>query len=561
MTFRERVEYLIGAVRAQDHSLDTSPASPLRVLINANAEAGAQADLAVERVYSWDISSKNGRDLDNFVEVFGFTRIPAIHARGFVTLKFATNTTRDYIIPKGIRFYSGRQGTSGFYSYLSSEQIGIPRYSSYVNVPIQAEFPGAAHNARPGEIGIMDYSVEQLVNVINESSITGGKGEESDEELRSRFRATLFRNNLGNEAWYKSIAERHPNVVSTQVIRPSQEVEEHLKIINNKVSCTEDSLTYTFPGTFSVYLPRIDEWLEENKDYIVVIDNDTPIPPVVEFIGTKHKEGDSVRIRYRYNSSVSRNNPITGSMHYLDIFVAGNQPSSFIDYSTWPTDQVFGAGTVNEITHPDGSMGKSYYVFTRQPVLDVPNEISVRGRSYFKNRDYVLVKDKTVNGNSTRAKDILMWKTTLPFGEPVPAFHMPYFHDSVVSTIQDTLELPDMHTAVDDVLVHSANVIPFSIDLVVEWERGIPNDEGLDSAIRNHFSSISMGSKIRIGPLMKTLHEVNRVAAVFMGDSGISSETTIRGRNNWKFDVPLPDGSIPSLNNLKISTTASNVYG
>ncbi len=560
MSFKDRVEYLISAVRAQNAALDTSPVSPIRVLINAVAEMGAQADLAVDRSYNWDISTKSGRDLDNFVELFGFSRIPAKHARGFVTLKFAINTTRDYILPRGTVFVSGTGLNRGRYRYISSEQIGIPRFSSYVNVPIQAEIPGSTYNVRSGEIGIMNFSLEQLVNVINENPITGGEDQETDTDLRNRFRANLFRNNLGNESWYKSIAERHPNVVSTQVIRPSQETEEHLKIVNNKANSVEDSLKYTFPGTFSVYLPRTNEFLEENKDYIVLIDNDTPLPPSIEFIGNRHQDGDSVTIRYRYSSTVSRNNPLTGNMHYLDLYVAGNQPASFIDFSVWPNDKIFGNGTVNESTHPDGILGKQYYVFTRQPVVDVPSEMTVRGKKYFRNRDYILVKDKTVNGNSTRAKDILIWKTILPIGEPVPSFHFPYFHDAIVSTIQEGIDLPDMHTAVDDVLVHSANIIPFDFDLVIEWERGIENAAAVEDEIKRHLSTIAMGSRIRIGPLMRSLQNVNRVAAVFIGEKCITSSVNIRGRNTWKFDIPLPDGSVPRLNNVTITTTASNIY-
>lgn len=560
MTFLDRVNYLVSAVRAQSPSLDTSPISPIRVLINAVAEMGTQADLAEDRSYSWDISNKNGRDLDNFVEVFGFTRIPAIHASGFVTIRFGFNTTRDYVLPKGSRFYSGRQGNRGFYSYISSEQIGIPRLSSSVSVPVHAEVPGSAYNARPGDIGLLDFNLEQVTGVNNDKAMTGGREEESDEDLRRRFRATLFRNNLGNESWYRSIAERHPNVVSTQVIRPSQETEEHLKVIKNKATSTEDSLKYTFPGTFSVYIPRLDIFLEENKDYLVLIDNDTPSPPVIELIDTNHQEGESINVKYRYSSNVSRNNPLTGNMHYLDLYVAGNQPSTFIDYSVWPTSQTFGSGTINETTHPGGTLGKNYYVFTRQPVVEVPREVIVRGRRYFKNKDYTLVKDRTVNGDSTRARDILQWNTTLPIGEPAPNFHFSYFHDSVVSSIQDAIDQPDMHTAVDDVLVHSANIIPFSFDFVVEWERGISNDQGLEDALQSHLAEIAMGSKLRIGPLMRKLQNVSRVAAIFIGEKGITSTQNIRGRNTWKFDVPLPDGSIPRLENLTITTTASNIY-
>ena len=561
MTFKERVEYLISAIRVQDPAIDTSEPSPVRNIINAVAEMGAQADVAYDRSLEWDVSKLSGRDLDNHVELYGFSRIPAKHASGFVTLGFGINTTRDYILPKGTKFHSSARDERGLYTYVSTEAIGIPRYTAYISVPVRSEFPGAIYNARPGEVRVIDYQLEQLTKVLNEKPITGGKREESDEELRSRFRTQLFRNNLGNESWYRSIAERHSNVVGTQIIKPSQETEEHLKIVQGKAQCTEDSLIFTYPSTFSVYLPRTQEWLEENKDFIVIIDNNTPHPPTVEFTGNKHVEGDSITVRYRYCSSKSRNNPLTNYMHYLYLYVVGNNPAYYLDSSQWPSDQVFGVGSVNEFTHPGGLIGLPYHIFTRQPVVEVPNEVIVRGRSYLINRDYVLVKDKTINADSTRAKDVLLWKTNLPFsGEGVPAFRFPYYHESVVSDIQEIIDSPDMHTAVDDVLVHAATRIPFNVDIIIEWEKGIDDTAILRETIEEHFASIPMGTKIRIGPFLRAISQLTRVAAVFLDEKGIHSETTIRGKNSWKFDVPLPDGSVPYLDQLNITTTASNLY-
>jgi hypothetical protein len=561
MTFKERVEYLISALRVQDPGLDTTDPSPIRVLINAVAEMGAQADVAYDKSLEWDVSKKSGRDLDNFVELFGFTRLPAKYASGFVTLGFGLNTTRDYILPKGTIFQSVRRGGGIFNTYVSTETIGIPRYTANINVPIRAEFPGALYNARAGEVRVLNYDLEQLSKVLNEKPIIGGKREESDEELRDRFRAQLFRNNLGNESWYKSIADRHTNVSSTQIIKPSQETEEHLKIVNSKVQCMEDSLIFTYPNTFSIYLPRTQTWLEEVKDFIVIIDNETPAPPVIEFIGNAHQEGDSVTVRYRYCSSKSRNNPRTNYMHYLDIYVMGQQPTYYLDFAQWPSDQTFGVGSINEVTHPDGLIGLPYHVFTRQPVVEVPTEVVVRGRNYLLNRDYVMVKDRSINADSTRAKDILLWKTNLPFsGEGVPAFRFPYFHEAVVSDIQTIIDAPDMHTAVDDVLVHAATRIPFNVNLTIEWERGIEDQQGLREVIEEHFMTIPMGSRIRIGPFIRAISQMNRVAAVFLGEGGISSPVTIRGKNAWKYDVPLPDGSIPILDQLTVTSTASNLY-
>jgi hypothetical protein len=242
------------------------------------------------------------------------------------------------------------------------------------------------------------------------------------------------------------------------------------------------------------------------------------------------------------------------------MYVLGSSPSPVIDYATWPAQNSFGLGTITKDTHPEGKDGRPYHVFVRQPVVEIPNEITVGGRSYFVGKDYKLIKDRGLNSNSTQAKDILEWLTAVPTSQRNPGFNVSYFHEAVVSDIQGVVSLPDMHTAVDDVLIHSADRITFDINIFVEWERGVSNNEDVRTAVQNYFANIPMGTKIRIGGLIRAISQPSSVSSVFLKEPNITSEIIIRGRRNWNFDVPLPDGSIPILGNLNITTTASNIF-
>lgn len=558
MKFTDAVAYIVDRLGIYAPRLDTSPVSRIRPLIDAVAELHAQASTAVEEVFEWDISKLSGRDLDDFVSVFGFTRVPATHATGYLTVTFAANATENYLIDQGTLAWAYRPGGKRV-AYQVSTNTAIPRYSAFQTIPIVAQDPGSESNAQVNEVNFLDFNLGSVVMVRNDEPVSGGRGPETDEELRKRFRADLFRNVMGSEAYYRSIARRHPRVAGVQMIRPYMAVEEHLKIVNNRAECQEDSIVYTYPDSVTVYLPRLDDWLEETRDFIVTIDNNTPRPPVIDFVGNAHEEGETVRVRYGYCSNRSRNNPRTGTMHYLDMYVTGKEGLPVTDYAAFPPMNAFGTGSINFTTHPEGLSGKPYYVFARQPVATLPPEIEVHGRRYFINKDYALVRDRSTRFGSTRAKDCLLWLSTLPAtGTVTPSFHIPYYVEGVVEEIQETLDSPDITAATDDVLVHGAEAIVFDVDLTIEWDRGITDVAGVRLALQEHFADVDMGSRIRIGPLMRAISEVPRVATVFLRE--IRSTTTIRGRNTWNFDVPLIDGTVPVLGALNIDITAPNVY-
>ena len=545
--------FLLTAARERVPSLDVSEASPVRWIFDAVAELHAQANLAYDRAIDWDVNSKTGQELDDFVENFGMQRKPGRHATGTVTLLFGAPTTRPYLLKQGTELYTKQISNFARKTFVIASDTAIPRLSSFATLPVIASDVGGGFNVRANEINELDEEIEHLVNVRNEDPMVGGKGEETDGELQQRFRTDLFRDILGNEAWYRQIASRHPQVSAVQLIRPTQDAEEHLKIVDGSASCTEDSLKYTYSNLFSVYVPRTDEWLTQERDFTVTIDNETPSPPVIDFI-SNYQEGDSIIVRYQYCSKKSRNNPVSNDMRFLDLYVTGNSPSPTIDFSTWNENNIIGAYNVNKETHPDSVNGRPYYIFVKQPVYDVSSEIDIQGRRYYRGKDYELVKDKTVQQNSGHAKDILQWNSTLPEDR----FEVPYFHNLVISDIQGVVDEPDMHTAIDDVLIHSSEEIEFDIDITVEWNRGRENEEDVKEVISNFFTEVEMGSRIRYGELMKALSNVPKVDAVFLNE--ISSDTIIRSKRSWKTDVPLPDGTVPKLRNLTVQTTAQNIY-
>lgn len=564
MSFKDKVAYLRERIRLSLPDLDTSPPSVVRVLIDAFSEMSAQADIAEDQAIDWDINNKVGRELDDFVGIFGFSRIPATQASGSITMRFAGHTSRSNIIKEGTRVYGYRAGGSVI-NYRVETDTGIPAFSSAVTIPIVAEGSGSKYNARPGEIRHIDFVTDSILNVVNETHVSGGKPSENDEELRRRFQADLFRNNVSTEDYYRSIALRHPRTAAVQLIKPRQETEEHLQIVGGSVQCQEDSLSFTYPSDILVYNVNRNIWLEETQDYNTVVDNETPKPPQIIFLpGGKWDNDESVLVRYGYSSVKSRNNPTTNDLYSIDIYVSGQQPLPLIDLSFWAQENEVGSGFISSESHPGAREGDRYYIFARQPVIGLHPEMNINGRSYKENRDYYLVKDRSRKSGSSQAKDMICWKGGLPAtlpgqGRPgEPAFRIPYFHESIVSEIQEVLDEPSVRGATDDVLVHSTEHLTLDIDLTIEWDGGNEDLDSLEESIISHFSQVEMGSRVKIGELMRVISNTTRVAAVFLEE--IRTPKRIRGRQSFQSDIPLPDGEIPMLGKLTVKKTAPNVY-
>ena len=81
---------MVAALALSEPELDTSIGTPVRKILDAVAEAVAEAYVDQHLVnYAFDIDSKQGADLDDFVLLFGFTRVPAQRASGIEAVRMS----------------------------------------------------------------------------------------------------------------------------------------------------------------------------------------------------------------------------------------------------------------------------------------------------------------------------------------------------------------------------------------------------------------------------------------------------------------------------------------
>ena len=78
---------MMQALGLSDPDLDTSVGTTPSKIIDMVAEQLAEVDSTQDLLsYRFDIDSKHGADLDDFVAMFGFSRLAARRANGVVTL-------------------------------------------------------------------------------------------------------------------------------------------------------------------------------------------------------------------------------------------------------------------------------------------------------------------------------------------------------------------------------------------------------------------------------------------------------------------------------------------
>lgn len=146
-----------------------------------------------------------GDDLDNWATVANTTRNAPTHAAGYIKVAGTPGT----VIEEGSRFYTIGDEVKDSQAYVTSMTYVIGE-SGELKIKVYAVEAGPNGNAEAGEIAVYDTSLKGIDAVTNETSITGGVGEESDDSLRWRVVELLrSRDGAGNkkdyEKWAKSV--------------------------------------------------------------------------------------------------------------------------------------------------------------------------------------------------------------------------------------------------------------------------------------------------------------------------------------------------------------------
>lgn len=241
------VSQMIAGLAVSLPALDTTIGSPVRSILDVVAEvvAEAYADQYILS-YQYNIYSKSGADLDNYVAQFGFTRLPGVRATGFVTFARTSPATSDIYIPAGTQVADNNTPPDLFNTLTP---VILAQGTTSCSVPVQANVAGTAGNVAANTIVNVTTNASGFSSLTNPSGFTGGSDPESDDQLRSRYLSTVFRNMAGTEPMFLGVALEDMDVTKANVIGAQKTYNEIIQIVSGHALSSVQDFSYLYPGT------------------------------------------------------------------------------------------------------------------------------------------------------------------------------------------------------------------------------------------------------------------------------------------------------------------------
>jgi len=198
--FTNLVEGMAASVQGAAASLiDLTVGSVLRAILEANASLALWLQwLIVQVLATTRLATSTGTDCDTFGADFGFVRLPAVAATGYVTFSRFSPSTAAFI-PVGTNvttsdnsqsFTVAADPTNPAFN-AASAGYGLTAGIASVTVLAAATTPGAAGNVLPGNISVLSSAIQGVDTVTNALAFSGGVNAESDAAFRARFGSFL----------------------------------------------------------------------------------------------------------------------------------------------------------------------------------------------------------------------------------------------------------------------------------------------------------------------------------------------------------------------------------
>ncbi len=572
-------------LRVLDPDISTEPLTPERKIIDTVAEiiAEANVDTYVQQ-YAYDIDTKSGADLDKFVALFGFARQGGRNAVGTVTFSRFSNTNLDLIVPAGTQVVKPASSVSNAVTFQTTTATTIYTGTSSADAPIECTVAGTIGNVAANTIiSVGTVSSIGISAVTNANPTVGGSSTESDAELRVRFKNTIFRNIAGTRDQYLAlaIASRFSN--KANVIGPISRFSEYLQIASGTAASIIPYSKYTY---------GFDYWLTDGvlTDETYFMPNavdytfNATVPPSISVNNVVTlPEGKIVLLEHSYTSKNSRNDPNTGVMNYVDIYVSGIDATTATEACLFPSSAntvVGSAGSkffngnfqriINNGTPVNGNRIQ-LLMWQPLPASALPSTITIGANTYTLNTHYWQLRDVTINKGSRRAWDGIEWSTAVTGVVTAgTSFEIGYTFNRLPITLN---ELMEAHKQIaTDVLVHAALERFFRINLTIMYSPGfskVATDQAVTTALTDFLEKQTFGAVIQVSDILEFAHEVpgvDNVRLTTQTENGTNygiQEYAIDGvtiLSTTMLDFTLPDSDLPALFDVNATAKSQNTW-
>lgn len=220
---------MLQQLRVLDPAMSGEPGTPERKIIDTVAVKVAEAQLDLSALQGgFNIDSKFGANLDRFLAMLNFGRQQAVAATGFVTFSRPNApATADIRVPAGTRVIA--PDTAGDIVFRTTFDVVLKTGDTSIVAPVIAVVAGNLGNVAANRI-------TQLVNVTGIYAVTnvlptsGGLTAEDDDEFKTRFKNTVFRNVSGTVDQYLALAVATPFTTKANVVGPISRYREYMQV-------------------------------------------------------------------------------------------------------------------------------------------------------------------------------------------------------------------------------------------------------------------------------------------------------------------------------------------
>lgn len=588
---------MVAAMALTEPTLDTGVGSITRKIFDAVGEVAAAVTADSHLLnYTFDINSKSGADLDDFLLMFGFLRFTATRSIGTVTFTRATASTQDFRIPQGTTVLTGVAPTISF-------QTTAPAFlavgTTSVQVPIQCVLAGAAGNLTARSITALGSALAGVSPTpTNTTATTGGAAPESDAAFRDRWKKTVFRSLSGTMDQFAALAlanNADPTAAQSSavvVFGASSRWKEQVQILSATAtsSIPAANVRYIFPNS-SVVGRDVEngQILTPGVHYTF---NPTT-PPTITVLSGSLAEGDFVDLDFEYCSLASRNDPVNGITNRVDVWVGGQRllQASETTYFRTSTPFVAAAGGPYQNTNyvrldsanVAPTVGNFFLPLGFGPIVAFPNNLLITSTNYVENVDYWVVHDRTASGYGPTSLFGLEWLASraLPVNTPIPlSGNNTYTYNALPSDIENKVTTQKLVTT--DARAHAAKQVYIRINIAVMADYGT-NRDALAASIRTNtaqwLSTKGFNSILQVSDVLQQIHSIIGVDNVRLitsteppipvfGTYGIeqvsSTGTHLSNYSNAAgrtVDVQFSDNEVLVLQNVLMVFKAANSFG
>jgi uncharacterized phage protein gp47/JayE len=593
---------IIATLAASEPDLDTTVGSVTRKIIDAVASAASDISLDNQLLtYQYDINSMTGSNLDSFVQLFGMTRYPAVRAVGQVTFTRATSTD---VISIPINTQVATSDGTVTVQTVTAAVLGVGATS--VSVPVQAVVAGPAGNVSAATLTVLNTAVTEITAVTNTSALINGANQETDTQLQTRWKATVFKSMAGTSQMFIGIALNDPDCSAANVVGAATRRREQLQIVSGAATSTVSDAQYVYPSG-QIVGRDIDggDIAAAGTQYTW---NSGSIPPSITVIDTSYfPNGEVVDVSFLYMDEASRNNNGNAIYNRVDVWCAGERAVSASQTLAFTNSQLFSASSasslwIDNFIRADGTLptaGNIFLPLAWGPILTVDGTITVGGTTYGLataahplgttsggvSYAYQIVHQDTAFGWSPYSQFGLEWVVSMaPSNGTSITISEDYTYNDVIYAIQQNLE--NWRLAGTDVLAHQGLVVTLQFSLAVIYDPTITpsvTQTAIQTAISNYLGQLGFNSRLYPSSIISVVENTPGVIASrflvgsdypgYVGSTpniyNVGIQQLVNGAVTQSYvdtsgnpvDIEFGDSSLPAFGATQLVTKAGNSFG